>query len=231
MATESVNREGPSWLAGVAASPSVAEQPLMQATQPMKEYAAWYSWARAHEADQRRCHLAAQAALAALQQGRDGTAAAQEAQAHAYGAPPDAPVAADARTRLYAGWYAIGIHQLHLAPEPASRFAYAALVGQESGLDQKAAARAGLASIGQKPAAATATWWYDPAIRSAALGGLSLFAVLFLPFYFVVLPVFGLVSGLRAMASPRVPLAMAGLVLNGIALLVTAASFAGLHLR
>lgn len=232
MATDSASQSRPTWLQGVAQPaplPNVVSQPIIQATQPMKDYATWYAWARAHEADTRRCHLAAQAAVAALAQGQDSNAAGQAAQAAAYAAAPDAQPAADARTRSYASWYTAGLQQIKLDAERAHRFAYAALLAQESGADSRAAARAGLDSLGMRPPASS-SWLSDPAIRSVILGGVSVFALLFLPFYFVVLPVLGLLYAIRTLATPRMPVAALGLFLNGAAIVITLGGFLGLRI-
>lgn len=227
MAMNSARQSQPNWLA--EQPPSNVSSPIMQATPQMREYAIWYAWARAHETELRRCHLAAEAAVGALAQGLDGSAAAQAAQAAAQNPPAGAEPTADDRTRGYAGWYAAGLHQIKLEGEPAHRFAYAALLAQERGLDQRAAAREGIASVGV-PRPAQNGWLYDPAIRSIVLGGISLVALFFLPFYFVVLPVLGLIYALRMLATPRLPYAAAGLFLNGAAILYTFSRLIGLNL-
>lgn len=224
------NPNQPAWLKGVAQPPSIAEQPLTEAPRSMKDYAAWYAWARAHEADPVRCHLAAQAAVSAVQQGRDRNAAAQEAQAFAAGAPAGSVPQADPRTQGYAAWYAAGLHQVKLDADHGHRFAYGALLAQERGLDQQTAAQAGMASAGLARASASRGWWADPAIRSVLLGVISLGALLFLPFYFVILPIFGILSALRSLNSPRLPIAVIGLALNGAAILITVAGFLGVRL-
>jgi len=230
MGPDKLGADQPVWLAGVVQPPSSAARPLTEASPPMKDYATWYAWARAHEADAGRCHLAAQTAVAAVQQGRDRNAAAQEAQAFAVNAPATSVPLADPRTRGYAAWYAAGLHQVKLNSDLAHRFAYGALLGQERGLDHHAAAAAGMESAGLSRPTASRGWWADPAIRSVLLGVVSLGALLFLPFYFVVLPAFGLLSALRAVNSPRLPIAVIGLALNGAAILITLAGFLGVRL-
>jgi hypothetical protein len=219
----------PAWLAGVqqpVAQP-VYQQPVAEAPPDVKAHAYWFAWARQHEADISRCHLAAQAAAAALARGGDSAAAAQAAQQAAQTAAPGASAGVTAYTQSYSAFYAWAANELHLDPDRSHRLAHAATHATQSGVPAGQAADIGLQSIGlrrekkqQQP-----SWSSDPGVRSTVIGVVCLFALFFLPFYFVVLPVLGLLYAIRSFGSGRFYFAAAGLVLNAIATLLAALSF------
>jgi hypothetical protein len=223
--------EQPAWLAGVAqpAKP-VHEQPVAQAGGVVQAHAYWFAWARQHEGDVSRCHLAAHAACAALAAGQDQAAAAQAAQQAAQAAAPGAQTGVPPYTQTYSAFYAWAANELRIDSERAHRLAHAATHAAQQGIGAKAAADAGLQAVGlmRRPAAGALPWSRDPAVRSTIIGAVCLFALLFLPFYFVVLPILGLLYAVRALGSGRFYFAVAGLALNGLATVLGVLVFFGL---
>jgi hypothetical protein len=218
----------PAWLAGVqqpAAQP-VYQQPVAEAPADVKTHAYWFAWARQHEADVNRCHLAAQAAAAALARGGDSAAAAQEAQQAATSAPPGGNSGVPAYTQAYSAFYAWAANELHLDPDRSHRLAHAATHATQRGVPAGQAADVGLQAIGLKrEKKQQLSWSADPGVRSTVIGAVCLLALFFLPFYFVVLPILGLLYAIRSFGTGRFYFAAAGLVLNAIATLLSALIF------
>jgi len=200
----------PAWLAGVQqpAAQQVFQQPVAQAPVDVKTHAYWFAWAHQHEADVNRCHLAAHAAAATLARGGDS----------ATGVP--------AYTHSYSAFYAWGANELHLDPERSHRLAHAATHATQRGVPAGHAADVGLEAIGLKRTTKkTLSWSSDPAVRSAVIGAVCLFALFFLPVYFIVLPILGLLYAVRSLGTGRFYFAIAGLALNGLATFLSALVF------
>ena len=218
----------PAWLAGVqqpSAQP-VYQQPVAEAPPDVKTHAYWFAWARQHEADVNRCHLAAEAAATAMTRGADSAAAAQAAQQAALAAAPGAPSGVPPYTHSYSAFYAWAVNELHLDPDRSHRLAHAATHATQQGVPAGQAADVGLQAIGLKHEKKQALpWSSDPGVRSTVIGVVCLFALFFLPFNFVVLPVLGLLYAIRSFGSGRFYFAAAGLVLNAIATLLSALIF------
>jgi hypothetical protein len=68
----------------------------------------------------------------------------------------------------------------------------------------------------------------DPAVRAIFWGGLALVLPFLIHWYFPFMPVIGLVLAMRAFGRSNPILSIAGVAINGIALLLTAALFFGL---
>ena len=218
----------PAWLAGVQqpAAQQVFQQPVAQAPVDVKTHAYWFAWAHQHEADVNRCHLAAHAAAATLARGGDSAAAAQAAQQAALAAPPGAATGVPAYTHSYSAFYAWGANELHLDPERSHRLAHAATHATQRGVPAGHAADVGLEAIGLKRTTKkTLSWSSDPAVRSAVIGAVCLFALFFLPVYFIVLPILGLLYAVRSLGTGRFYFAIAGLALNGLATFLSALVF------
>ena len=192
----------------------------------MKTHAYWFAWARQHEGDVSRCHLAAHAAAAALARGEGDAAAAQAAQQAAQAAPPGAATGVPAYTHAYSAFYAWGANELHLDPDRSHRLAHAATHATQRGMAAGQAADIGLQAVGLKrETKKTLSWSADPGVRSTVIGAACLFALFFLPFYFIVLPVLGLLYAIRSFGTGRFYFAVAGLALNGLATLLAALVF------
>ena len=250
-------QERPSWLPAGAMAPAVtAAIPPPPAADPRRIYAEWFAWARRNTPDAGRCHAAAGAAVSALAAGQDHATAARAAQAAAL-APdaPTRPVTADPQTQAYAAWYAYAAVDHRIEGPRAHAYAQAAVSAQARGADVTAAAAEGARAASGQPAPVyaaappvaaapapglatrmgTAGLGFsfgailtDPAGRACLYGILCLVAPFVVHLYFPVLPVLGLLYGLRAMGRSNPVLGMAALVLNGLALLVTASIFFGL---
>ena len=207
-------------------------RPVVEASKRVRDYAAWYTWARRHVTDTHRCHLAAQAALEAVDHKAGNEEAASLAQkaasltdAHAY------RLTADTRTQVYARWYAWAVLELNLGENLAHRAAYEAAEVESHGKGPKAAAEAALQAVGLAPAEKPGLdgLLNDRGVRSVIFGVVCLGAFFFLPFYFPILPILGLLYALRALRSPRLAVGAAGLVLNGIAMVLTVMQFLRLY--
>lgn len=202
---------------------------------PIRSYAEWFTWARRHVEDAGRCHAAAGAALRHLAAGGQTADAAHAAQAAAAAPTPEPPIA-DAPTQAYAGWHAAGILQLGLDNEHAHAAARAATDAQLRGATVEQAAAAGRAAAGlvaqSQPVAAGGLSWTaliaEPAVRGIGWGVLCLIIPFVAHFYFPILPVFGLVYGVRALGRGNPVLGMVGLAVNGLALALNAVIFFGL---
>lgn len=252
MSTNLGASERPSWLA--ASSSSAAVQ--VPALDPQRTYAEWFAWARRNTPEAGRCHAAAAAALGALRAGQDHSTAARTAQAAAL-APdaPTRPVTVDPQTQAYAAWYTYAAVDHGMDGTKAHVYAQAAALAQARGADVTAAAAEGArASLGTAPAysappaagAAPAgpglatrigtfglgfsfeSLFMDPAGRACIYGVLCLVAPFVIHIYFPILPVLGLLYGLRAMGRANPVLGVAALILNGLALILTASIFFGL---
>jgi hypothetical protein len=219
----------------------------------MRTYAEWFAWARRNTAEAGRCHAAAAAATAALGAGQDHAAAARLAQMAAL-APdaPSRPVTADAQTQAYAAWYTYASVDHGMDGARSHAYAQAASLAQAQGVNVTAAAAEGARAAGLggpapvyaapppgiAPGASLATrvgtigigfsfdqLFSEPAGRACFWGVLCLAAPFVLHIYFIFLPIVGLIYGFRGMAKSNPILGIAALVLNGLALLVTASGF------
>jgi len=222
-----------------------------------RAYAEWYAWARRNTPEAGRCHAAAAAATAALDAGQDHGAAARLAHAAAI-APdaPTRPVTADPQTQAYSAWYAYANVDHGMDGAPAHAYAQAATLAQARGVDVTAAAAEGARAAGlggPTPAAVAAPvyaarpgrgvvsavgtaglgfslggFFRDPAGRACIYGVLCLVAPFVIHIYFPIMPILGLIYGIRGMGRSNPILAMAALAINGVALLLTASIFFGL---
>ncbi|MEP7105787.1 MAG: hypothetical protein ABI838_08070, partial [Chloroflexota bacterium] len=68
----------------------------------------------------------------------------------------------------------------------------------------------------------------DPGVRAIFWGGLALGLPFLIHWYFPFMPVIGLVLAMRSFGRSNLILSLAGLAVNGVALLLTAAIFFGL---
>ena len=157
--------------------------------------------------------------------------------------------------QAYAAWYAYAAVDHRIEGPRAHAYAQAAVSAQARGADVTAAAAEGARAASGQPAPVyaaappvaaapapglatrmgTAGLGFsfgailtDPAGRACLYGILCLVAPFVVHLYFPVLPVLGLLYGLRAMGRSNPVLGMAALVLNGLALLLTASIFFGL---
>jgi hypothetical protein len=203
-----------------------------------RSYAEWFDWASTQFADDQHAHVATQAAVAALQGGADAPAAVVAGQQAA--SAPDAaarPVTADKPTQAYAAWYAWARHKVGLDPQRAHLAAAAGRGAQASGAPVPTAQAHALAAAGVGPAVVASSnvgisaggglsgiSWRDPALRAIVFGIVCL-VVPFFGFYFLLLPILGLVYSIRALTQSRFVFGVVGVVLNGIATAFTAALF------
>jgi hypothetical protein len=209
----------------------------MSNTQPdlTRSYAEWFDWASTQFADDHHAHVATQAAVAALQGGADGPTAVTAGQ-QAANAPDAAvrPVTADLPTQAYAAWFAWARHKVGLDPQRAHVAAAAGRGAQANGAPVGTAQAHALAAAGVGPAVATRSAgsagglgglsWRDPALRAIVYGIVCL-VVPFFGFYFMILPVLGLVYSVRAVTQSRLAFGIVGVVLNGLATAFTALLF------
>jgi len=220
----------------------------------MRTYAEWFAWARRNTAEAGRCHAAATAATAALRAGQDHATAARLAQMAAI-APdaPSRPVTADPQTQAYAAWYTYASVDHGMDGARSHAYAQAASLAQARGVNVTAAAAEGAraaglggpapvyaaAPVGATPGIATRVgtiglgfslggFFSDPAGRACIYGVLCLAAPFVIHIYFPIMPILGLIYGLRAMGRSNPILGMAALVINGLALLLTASIFFGI---
>ena len=113
-----------------------------------------------------------------------------------------------------------------LDPDRSHRLAHAATHATQRGMAAGQAADIGLQAVGLKrETKKTFSWSADPGVRSTVIGAACLFALFFLPFYFIVLPVLGLLYAIRSFGTGRFYFAVAGLALNGLATLLAALVF------
>jgi len=239
----------------VAPAPALTVQaPPPDAAQ--RTYAEWYAWARRNTPDAGRCHAAAAAATSALAAGQDPAAAARLAQAAAI-APdaPSRPVTADPQTQAYTAWFAYAQVDHGMDSAQAHAYAQAASLAQARGVDVISAAAEGARAAGLGgPAPAYSAppmgaadgpgfaarvgtvglgfslgaFFSDPAGRACIWGVVCLVAPFLIHIYFPIMPIVGLIYGLRGMGRSNPILGMAALVINGLALLLTASIFFGL---
>jgi hypothetical protein len=198
-----------------------------------RSYAEWFDWASTQFADDHHAHVATQAAVAALQAGGDAPTAVTAGQ-QAANAPDAAvrPVTADMPTQAYAAWFAWARHKVGLDPERAHVAAAAGRGAQAGGAPVGTAQAQALAAAGVGPAvvassAANAGWlsgisWRDPAFR-AIIFGIACLAAPFFGWVFWILPIIGLVYSIRALTQSRFVYGIIGVVLNGLAALLTGA--------
>lgn len=245
--------------APAAAAEAVAAAPAPGADPALRTYAEWFAWARRNLTEPARCHAAAAAAVVALAEGQDHAAAARLAQAAALAPDASVrPISADRPTQAYATWYAFAHVDHGLDSARAHAYAAAATLAHARGADTGTAAATGAAAAGIGPAPAPAPAVHalpaaaplaagrpltasvagvlsidslvsDPAVRAIFWGGLALVLPFLIHWYFPFMPVVGLVLSMRAFGRSHQILALAGLAINGVALLLTAAIFFGLH--
>jgi hypothetical protein len=203
-----------------------------------RSYAEWFDWASTQYHDDQHAHVATQAAVAALQGGADASAAVVAGQQAA--SAPDAaarPVTADKPTQAYAAWYTWARHKVNLDPQRAHLAAAAGRGAQAAGAPVPTAQAHALAAAGVGPSVVTASTagigaggglsglsWRDPALRAIVFGVVCL-VVPFFGFYFLLLPIIGLVYAVRALTQSRFLFGIIGVVLNGLATAFTAALF------
>jgi hypothetical protein len=201
-----------------------------------RSYAEWFDWASTQFGDDHQAHVATEAAVAALQGGADVPSAVAAGQLAA--SAPDAgarPVTADRPTLAYAAWFAWARHKVGLDPQRAHLAASAGRGAQAAGAPVQTAQAHALAAAGAGPVVVTSSVsgaagmvgglrWRDPALRAIIYGAVCL-VVPFFGFYFLVLPILGLVYSLRALTQSRLAFGILGVVLNGLATALTAALF------
>ena len=218
---------GPSWLPAPAAQPAPPPQPDLR-----RSYAEWFAWATQQYPDEHRARIATETAVDVLRQGADPALAVATAQ-NAANAPDVAMrmVTADKETQAYSAWYVWAALRMHLDPQRSHLAAAAGRASQATGAPLPAAQANALAAAGVNPAAAlpkrssfSGISLRDPALR-AILFGIACLVVPFFGFYFIILPFLGLAYSLRALTQSRLALGIPGVVLNGLASLLTAALF------
>jgi hypothetical protein len=196
-------------------------------------YAEWFVWAMRHVEDERRSHAAAHAATSALEGGITVAQAAPIAQRAAESADAaTAPIRADAFTQAYAAWYAWANIDRNLDQAASHRAANAGTQAQMNGATQAQAAAAAIKAVSATVPMAVMQprrypqIWMDPGFHEI-LWGLACIAAPFNPIYPIVLPIapiLGLVYGGLSLVRghSRLWLAVPGLILNFVALLLTA---------
>ncbi|MDQ6909692.1 MAG: hypothetical protein M3Z84_02740 [Actinomycetota bacterium] len=204
------------------------------ATEIARSYAEWFDWASTHYGDDQHAHVATQAAIAALQGGADAPSAVAAGQQAANA--PDAigrPLTADKPTQAYAAWYVWARHKVGLDPQRTHLAAAAGRGAQANGAPVSTAQNHALAVAGVGPGMVTTAsagafpggfTWRDPALRAIVFGIVCL-VVPFFGFYFLILPILGLVYSVRALAQSRFVFGIIGVLLNGIATAFTALLF------
>ena len=221
--------ETPAWLMGVRQPEDVTVRPVVEAPRRCREYAVWYAWAHRNVDDPHRCHLAAQAALEAEDHGADYREAARLAQRAAeLVTASNVNLRADARTQNYARWYCWAALELKLEKPVSHRAAYAATRAAEAGAGPKQAIEAALQAVGRTDIRTSWQDWLSGGPLSIASGVVCLLALITLPIHLPILPVLGTLYALRTMTGANRftwPAAAVGLVLNGTALAIAAATF------
>ena len=212
----------PAWLAGdPQPADAVAEQPVAEAPLDVKQHAYWFAWARQYEPDVSRCHLAAHAAAAAIAGGADAAGAGQAAQQAAMSSQPGAPTGVPQYTQAYSAFYAWALNELHIDPDRSHRIAHAATHATTQGVPAAQAADVGLQAVGLKRGnSPSVPYLRDAAVRSTILGGVCLLVVAATPSYFIFLPILGVIYALRSLNTARFYFAIAGLGLNGMAIVL-----------
>jgi hypothetical protein len=207
-----------------------------------RSYAEWFDWASTQFRDDQHAHVAADAAVAALQGGADATTAVAAGQQAANAADAAArPVTADRSTQAYAAWFTWARHKIGLDPQRAHLAATAGRSAQANGAPVGTAQAHALAAAGVGPSVVSSSVvgavgaaaavgalgglsWRDPALRAIVFGVVCL-VVPFFGFYFLLLPIIGLVYSVRALTQSRFVFGIIGVVLNGLATTFTAALF------
>jgi hypothetical protein len=141
-------------------------------------------------------------------------------------------VTADKETQAYSAWYLWATQRMRLDPQRAHLAAAAGRATQASGAELATAQASALVAAGVSPAAVVTRRSTfsggirlgDPAVR-AILFGIACLVVPFFGFYFMLLPFLGLIYSVRALTQSRPALGIPGVVLNGLASLLTAALF------
>jgi len=211
-------------------------QPAVQQAAPpqpdlRRSYAEWFAWASQQFADEHQARVATEAAIAVLRSGADPAMAVVAAQQAA--SAPDVGmrmVTADKETQAYAAWYVWATQRMRLDPQRAHLAAAAGRSIQASGAELATAQGNALVAAGLNPAvlprrsASTGISLADPALR-AILFGAACLVVPFFGFYFIILPFLGLAYSVRALTQSRMALGIPGVVLNGLASVLTAAFF------
>jgi hypothetical protein len=219
------------------APPPPAPPPPLAAAAPAitRSYAEWFDWASTQFRDDQHAHVATQAAVAALQGGADAPAAILAGEQAA--SAPDAaarPVTADKPTQAYAAWFTWARRKVGVDPQRAHLAAAAGRDAQAGGAPVATAQAHALAAAGVGPSVVSGSTagpavgafaglsWRDPALRAIIFGIVSLVAP-FIGFVFLLLPIIGLVYSIRALTQSRFGMGVVGVVLNGLATLLTAA--------
>lgn len=223
----------PGWLPGGVSAPAVAQAARVGDAQAA-HYGEWFAWAMKHVRDPRLAHMAASAATVAELDGASRDAAAQAAQqAAAQPAVDPSGLPVDRSVIGYAPWYAWSRNDLGLDPARAATAAAAGAAASARGMHYEVAANmarqaAGLAPVPVKmPMTSVSTggglfgWIADPAARSLAWGVLCIVAPFAFHIIFPIAPVFGLIYGGRALMRSRTLIGIAGIAINGVALLLT----------
>lgn len=222
----------PSWLPTGMAVPAVARAARVTDAHAA-HYGEWFAWAMKHVSDHRLGHAAAAAAMVAELDGADRQTAAAAAQ-RAAGEAPVEPSALPVETSVvaYAPWYAWARNDLALDPARAAAAAAAGSAAAARGQQYEMAANAARQAAGLSPVAVPMPvmtgsgagvlgFLADPASRGLLWGLLCVVAPFTVHVVFPLLPVFGLLYGGRALMRSRTVIGIAGLALNGLALLLT----------
>jgi hypothetical protein len=198
-----------------------------------RSYAEWFDWASTQFGADHQAHIATEAAVATLRAGADAPAAVAAGQ-EAANAPDAAtrPLSADRPTQAYAAWYVWARHKAGLDPQRAHLAAAAGQGAQASGApvgtaQAHALAAAGLGRAVQASSVAGSSGglsWRDPALRAIVFGIICL-ALALVGVHFIFIPILGVVYSVRALTQSRMAFGVTGVVLNGLALALTAAYY------
>lgn len=185
---------------GAQAAAIAPDAPLRPVTaDPQTQaYATWYTYA-------------------SVDHGMDGA----KAHAYAQGATLAQARGVDVTAAAAAGAYAAGLGGRAPVYSPAPVYAAAPSGGSA---DPGLLTRVGTVGLGFS----LGGFFSDPAGRACIYGVLCLVAPFVIHIYFPIMPILGLIYGLRGMGRSNPILGMAALVLNGLALLLTASIFFGL---
>ena len=228
--------------------PAAPPQPHAAAVAPpspdlTRSYAEWFDWACSQFTDDHLAHVATEAAVAALRSGADPTAAvAAGQQATVAPGARSTVITADKPTLAYAAWFVWARQKIGLDPQRAHLAAATGRSSQAAGAAVPIAQQHALAAAGVGPAfvpqnstravvggSALAGLggisWRDPGQRAIVFGIVALVVPFVFNIYFLLLPIIGLVYSLRALTQSRLALGIVGVVLNGLATLLTAALF------
>lgn len=221
----------PGWLPSGMATPSVPRAARVTDAHAA-QYGEWFAWAMKHVSDPRVGHAAAAAATVAELDGADRNTAAGAAQQAASRPVPDAAaLPVEATVVAFAPWYAWSRNDLQLDATRAAAAAAAGAATAARGVHHEVAANAARQAAGLAPVPVAIPvmsggggalgFLSDPAARGLLWGVLCLVAPFTIHFVFPLLPIFGLIYGFRAITRSRTVIGLAGLGVNGLALLVT----------